>query len=1029
MSVAKAVVKRPVLWLVVFALVSIGGVFLFSNIAFDMLPEMEIPYLFVVTAYPGADPETVEKSVTDVLEAGLVNTGGITKMTSVSREQSSMIWLEFEFGANLDAKMNRVRENIDMVKAALPDNAAAPMVIQAKTNDEPIMLVGISGQGLSQNELRAFAKKGIQDQLKQIEGVASCDIEGGQDAIVRVSISQNRLEAYGLTISEIAGMLAAQNVQLGAGFIEEGLVEYSIKTAGEYDSVADIANTVVAQINGADIRLGDIGDAALDYAEERSAAYINGEPGVYLSIMKQSGANTVRVADTVYRRLDAIQKNLPQGITLNIIQDETTQIRAMILELVNAAVMGIVLAVAVLFLFLRNVNSSIIVGLSIPISFLITLLAMSLAQVTINMMTLAGLILGLGMIVDSSIVVLEGVTKFREKGKTPGVAAILAGEEVMSSIIASTVTTICVFVPIWLFKDQLEIIGLFVQDMIFTIGISLVSSLVVAIFLVPVLASKWLPVHSRVQKPIRNRAAAFIDRHIAAALSALNKAYSRLLAKALKHRLVTVLLVIAAFAGSVFALTKMDIVMFPDMGSSTIKVDISTPLGTRYEDTKAIALELHEYAIMEIVGAKNITARMGGGASKMNDNGNNTASITVVLDLDNPRADTSETVKQKLRARFAAFPNAAFAFSEGDFAALQGADIDIVMRNDDLAQGIADAAAVKTLLEDRVPQAVDIAVDVNPGLPQVTVNIDRARAYNMGLSISAIAREIAASMNGVTATTFRQDGSEYDVVLQFAKEDRYELPDLGNIFVRSSRGALFPVSNFAVFEKNEGPERINHEGQARTIHITASLQKGASLSAAETKIRALIAEQGISASFAGESADTSGMIQTFILVIILALLLVFGVMAAQYESFRDPIINFCTIPLVLIGVVAIHLITGQTMNAFTMIGFVMLAGIVVNNGILLVDYTNLLRRGGAPLIEACLAAGASRFRPVLMTALTTMLGLAPMAFFPGKSSMMTAPIGLAVFGGLASATLITLFFIPVMYSLLNRDKKEYKNEA
>ncbi|MHB9292527.1 putative hydrophobic/amphiphilic exporter-1 (mainly G- bacteria), HAE1 family [Hollandina sp. SP2] len=1032
MSVAKAIVQRPVLWLVVFVLISIGGIFLFSNIAFDMLPEMEVPYLFVITTYPGADPETVEKSVTDVLEAGLANTGGISKMTSVSREQSSMIMVEFDFGTDIDVKMNRVRENIDLVKAALPDNASAPMVMQAKTNDEPIMLIGISGSGFSQNELRAFAKKEIQNQLKQIEGVASCDVEGGQDALVRAAVSQNRLEAYGVTISEIAGTLAEQNLQLGAGSIEAGIVEYSIKTSGEYDSVAAIANTVVAQVNGADIRLGDMGETALDYAEERSAAYINGEPGVYLSIMKQSGANTVRVADQVYQRLDAIRKTLPQGLSLDIIQDETTQIRAMILELVNSAVLGIAFAMLVLFLFFRNLNSSIIVGLSIPISFLITLLAMSLAHITINMMTLAGLILGLGMIVDSSIVALEGVTKFREKGETPAIAAILAGEEVMSSIIASTITTICVFLPMWLFKDQLEIIGLFVQDLLFTIGISLVSSLLVAIFLVPVLASTWLPVHSRLQKPIHNRLVAFFDRGIAAVLDALTRAYSWLLAKALKHRFITVLLVAAAFAGSVLALTRMDIQMFPDMGSDTITVDITMPLGTRYEDTKAVALELQEYAIAEIAGAKNITASMGSGGSVMSDAGNNTASVTVILDLENPHADSSDGVKEKLRAHFSAFPNAAFAFSEGGFADMLGADIDIVLRTDDLTQGIADAAAVKALLEDRAPEAQDIAVDTNAGLPQVTVVIDRQRAYNMGLSISAIAREIAASMNGVTATTFRQSGNAYDVVLQLAKEDRYELPDLGKIFVRSSKGAaqgaLFPVSNFADFEKTQGPERINHEGQARTIHITASLKEGASLRETETAIKALLEEQGISASFAGESAETNSMLQTFMLVIILALLLVFGVMAAQYESFRDPIINFCTIPLILIGVVAIHLLTGQAMNAFTMIGFVMLAGIVVNNGILLVDYTNLLRRGGMSLMKACLEAGKSRFRPVLMTALTTMLGLAPMAFFPGKSSMMTAPIGLAVFGGLASATVITLFFIPVMYSLIHGNKKESKHE-
>jgi HAE1 family hydrophobic/amphiphilic exporter-1 len=1022
MSVAKSVVQRPVLWLVVFALVSIGGLFLFSDIAFDMLPEVEIPYLTIITVYPGADPETVEKAVTDVLEAGLANTDGISKMTSVSRDQSSMILLEFGFGTNINAKINQVRENIDLVKAALPDTANSPLVMQAKANDDPIMLVGISGSGLSQNELRAFAKNNIRDQLRQIEGIASCDVEGGQDAMVRVAVSQNRLEAYGVTISEIAGALAAQNLQLGAGSIEEGLVEYSIKTSGEYDSVAAIANTVVARINSADIRLIDIGDVALDYTEERSGVYINGEPGVYLSIMKQSGANTIRIADQVYRRLETIRRTLPQGIDLAIIEDETTEIRGMVGELVNSALVGVALAIAVLFLFFRNFNSALIIGLSIPISFLITLLAMSLAHITINMMTLAGLILGLGMVVGCSIVVLEGVVKFREKGENPSAAAVLAGEEVMSSIIASTITTVCVFLPIWLFKNRLEIVGLLVQDMLFTIGISLLSSLFVAIFLVPVLASKWLPVHSRLQKPIRSRFVAVIDRGIASALETLNRAYGRLLAASLKHRLLTVLLVVVVFALSIFALGKIDMVMFPETESGSVTVDITLPLGTRYEDTKAVALELHEYAIAEIAGAKNITARIGNTGSVLSDEGNNTASVTVVLDLDDPEADSSNTVREKLRRRFSAYPNAVFAFGESDFAALVGDDIDIVLRNEDLSRGIVDAEAVRTLLVEKIPDVQDIVVDINPGLPQVTVNIDRQRAYNMGLSVASIAGEITASINGTTATVFRQGGEEYDVVLQLVKEDRYELPDLGRIFVRSSNGILFPVSNFANFEKTLEPERINREGQARTIHITARLREGASLNRTEVAIQTLLEEQGIDAEFAGQSAETSDMTRTFMLVIILAVLLVFGVMAAQYESFRDPIINFCTIPLMLIGVVAIHLITGQPINAFTMIGFVMLPGIVVNNGILLVDYTNLLVRGGTPLMEACLEAGIDRFRPVLMTTLTTMLGLAPMAFFPGKSSMMTAPIGLAIFGGLASATIITMFFIPVMYSLINGKK-------
>jgi HAE1 family hydrophobic/amphiphilic exporter-1 len=1051
MSIAKAVVRRPVLWLVVFALISISGIYLLSNVAVDMFPEIEAPWLLITTAYPGADPETVEKSLTNVLEGALANTGGIVEIESSSREQMSLIMLQFDYGTDMDAKMNRVRENLDLVRGSLPENTSTPVVMQMRADDSPIMRIAVRGSpggGRDQNELRALAKDEIRDKLKQIEGVASVGVEGGQDAIVQIALSQNRLEAYGITVSEIAGNLAAQNLERGAGFIEDGLVEYSIKTSGEYVSLDDIANTVVAQIGGADIRLVDIGDVSLGFKEERSAVYVNGAPGVYLSIMKQSGANTVTVADAIYRRLDDLRSSLPYDVVLEITQDSTTQIRAMIAELISSAVSGVVLAVLVLLLFFRNINSSIIVGLSIPISFLITLLAMNLAHITINMMTLAGLILGLGMIVDSSIVVLESIAKFRERGEKPALAAVLAGEEVMASIIASTLTTVCVFLPIYLFKNQLEIIGLLVQDLLFTIGISLVSSLLVAVFLVPVLASKWLPVHARIQKPLRNPALARIDGGIERALNAVNSGYRRILQAALSHRLLTIILVAAAFLGSAFALGKIEIRMMPDMQSDTIALDIELPLGTRYEETKAVALEMQEFAISEIKGAKSIIVNAGSSNEEsFSDTGNNKAGLTVILDLDDPLADSNEGVKEKLRSHFSAFPNTSFNFPESGFASmLGGADIDILLRADDLQQGIADAEKIKTLLENEAAEVRDIMTDINPGLPQISVSIDRQRVYNMGLTVASIANEIAAAMNGVTASIFRQSGGEYDVVLRLAKEDRYALPDLGKIFVRSSTtGALFPVSNFAALKKSLAPVAINHEGQARVIHITAAVKDGYTIAAAEAKIKALLGEQGIAASFVGESKETQNMLQTFILVITLALLLVFGVMAAQYESFRDPFINFCTIPLILIGVVIIHIITGQAMNAFTMIGFVMLAGIVVNNGIILVDYTNILTRkgmsgvceansqvkphSGLTVMDACLEAGAARFRPVLMTALTTMLGLAPMAFLPGKSSSMTAPIGLAVFGGLASATVITLFFVPVMYSLVNARKRFFNREV
>jgi HAE1 family hydrophobic/amphiphilic exporter-1 len=453
-------------------------------------------------------------------------------------------------------------------------------------------------------------------------------------------------------------------------------------------------------------------------------------------------------------------------------------------------------------------------------------------------------------------------------------------------------------------------------------------------------------------------------------------------------------------------------------------MSVEMPLGTPYEDTLALVLEMEEYAEREIKGIKNIVATAGdSGAVSFDTQGSYKGELVIRLDLDDKNADSSESVMQQLRAHWADFPNAVFAFSDDMADMFGGSDIDVVLHIDDVHEGYTDANDIVRLIGDNIASVADLAIDMNAGLPEVSVRIDRQRAYNFGLNVAGIASEIAASMNGVSATTLRYEGEQYDVVLMLQEADRKKIPDLDQIFVRAASGLLLPVSNFAGIDKGTGPVEISREDQSRVIHITGNVVDGYNLSDAEKEVKALLADTDYEVTYAGESAETQSMVNAFIMVLIMALLLVFGVMAGQYESFKDPIINFCTIPLMLIGVVAIHVITGQAVSAFTMMGFVMLAGIVVNNGIILVDYTNLLvHRDGRSVMDACLEAGETRLRPVLMTALTTILGVVPMAFFPGASATMTQPIGLAIIGGLTSATFITLFFIPVMYSIVKWEK-------
>jgi HAE1 family hydrophobic/amphiphilic exporter-1 len=564
------------------------------------------------------------------------------------------------------------------------------------------------------------------------------------------------------------------------------------------------------------------------------------------------------------------------------------------------------------------------------------------------------------------------------------------------------------------------------------VAISLSASLFVAIFLVPVLASTYLPISTRQQKPLSNPLLKKLDAFFEGFFEGLDRFYRWLLSAVLCHRAATIILVIAALIGAVLAIPRMGIVFIPRMDEDSVSLNVTMRQGTRYEDTRDLMLQLQEFAMNEINGARNIIATVGNGNS-----GSNQGVLTVQLDMSSD-ADTSQEVMDKLRAHFGDFPGVEMRFGAGRTASLlsgNATDIDLVLRFDDIDTGLGTAREIAGLLERDAPELTDIAISMQEGLPQVEVVIDRNRAYDLGLSVSSIASELSAAMNGVTATTFRSTGSEYSVVLELQKEDREKIPDLERIFAAASSGALIPLSNFASLEKGLGPVTVNHEGQSRIIHITASLSGGGSAShpvnRTENRIRELLDEtivlsEGMSLSYEGSWETTSETIKTFGLIFSLAVLLVFGVMAGQYESFKDPIINFCTIPLLIIGVVLVYIFTGQNLSSFSLVGVVMLAGIVVNNGIVLVDYTNLLVRGGMAVREASLEAGVSRLRPVLMTTLTTVLGLIPMAFFPGKSSIMIQPIGLTVVGGLVSSTIITLLFIPVMYSLVNETKGSRK---
>jgi hydrophobic/amphiphilic exporter-1 (mainly G- bacteria), HAE1 family len=1025
MTLSQRVVGRPVLILVIFALVLVIAIYTVPSIPLALMPSSDMPRVMVTTSYAGAAPETVEKTVTKVLESSLSNVQGIKSMTSTSSDGYSMISLEFDYGKDMDKASNDIRDKLERVTSSLPDGAGSPSIIKMDMTSSSTIKAATRGNRASDAPKRP-AENPVSPKFEQTEGVSSVSVLGGKPDAVRVDVPQTRLEAYGITITAITSALATQNVELGTGKIAERHTEYTVRITGAFSSVgSDIANALVATKGGVPVRLKDVATVYSGTAEADTSVYINGESGIYLSVMKQSSKNTVTVCNGIYAAMKSLKSSIPSDVELVTVDDSSEQIRSTISDLIKAIAEGALLTMLFVFIFLRSWKSTIIIGLAIPICVAVTLMAMYFSGFTLNMMTMTGLLISIGNIVDSSIVILDNTFKYRERGAKPSVAAVLGSQEMMVTITAGILASLSVFLPIVLFANKLGMIGIMFKDMIFTIIISHIVSWVVAVFLVPVLASKYLPLTTRKERPLKSGLGVAMDRGIQKAINGLIVVYKRALGACLRHRLVTVGAVVILLVGSLFYfLPRLTIVFSPPMSQNSVTLSITMPLGTEFAATEKVVKAFASVANDELKGVKNVIATTGSSGGFSMNSSSNAGSLTIALPDKASEGDSSMVVQQKLRAHFKDYPSAEFAFSTG-FRMGTRSDIDINITSTDYVAMGKTAKEIMALLKSDVPEVLEPASDYSDGLPQVEVAIDRERAAEFGISAQTIASEIRGAVKGNTATVYREGGTEYDVIVRLLGSDRKNVVDLERVFVLSSSGQRVPLSSIATVTKGLGPVQINRTSQARTINITANLAPDKQANVVESKIRSLIATKmtipsDVYMSYQGSWSEITETGGTFGIIIIMAILLVFCVMAGQYESFKDPIINLFTIPLMLIGVLAIYALMGQNLSMFTLVGIVMLTGIVVNNGILLVDYTNLLRGRGASLMEACLEGGASRFRPVIMTAGATILGVLPLAFFPSSSPSMTQPIGLAVVGGLTSATFITLLLIPVIYFLVNR---------
>lgn len=1031
MSISKLAVRKPTTILIFFILVTLLGIYCTKNIPIDLYPDMDIPYIIVYTSYSNAGPEETEKSVTRTMESTLSSVTGLKKLQSQSMTGASMVILEFEYGTNLDEAKADIRDKIDMIRNYLPTDADSPIIFQMDPSMIPIMGLVVSG-ARTPEELSSYVENIIQPRLEQIDGVASATLVGNSEKCIKIEVPRDRLDAYGLTITQICQMIGAQNISSSGGQITQGDTNYTISAEGTYKSVEDIKGTVVTYKANSSrelvpILLRDIANVYEGYKDITSEAYIGSKPCVMLMIQKQSGKNSVATAEKCRVQIKNILRDLPKDVEIIEAYNTTDDINNTIKNVLSSLWQGILLAVIVLYIFLRSVKSTFIIGLAIPISVLITLALMYFCGLTINMMTLSGLLLGIGMLVDNSIVILENIFNYRERDAKPDVAAVLGSEEMLGSITSSTLTSVCIFLPMIMFQKMLGMMGKLFTSFAFTIVFSLLCSLLVASVLVPVLSSKYLVIEKQSERHIPRWLQGFdgLMRHF---FTWLDNAYASGVEKVLRHRKTVIITMIVLFVGAISAIPIIGFVFMPEEAATSVSVELEMPKGTTLDYTREVMQQYTANVMKDLKGVRYSITSVGGSTMMSTASDSNTATLRITLYPESERLpdyDNEKSTKEKCRKYFNAFPGAEFKFSSG-MMSFASSSIDVVIRSDDLDLARATSKEIQKVIRDKCPDFVnEVTTDLEDGLPQLKINFDRNRMYELGVNAYSAGAELNAAVNGQTASRYDDNGTQIDIVVSLDENDKEKFSDLENIYVSNSMGQRIPFSNFSHFEESLSPVAINRENQTRTIRLSVEPKSGISIDKVQDAIAKAVREnvvldEKVMVSYEGSFEDMIDAVKKFGVIIIMAVLLVFAVMASQFESFKDPFIIIFTIPLSFIGVIFIYLITRSMLNIVAVVGMLVLVGSIVNNGIVLVDYTNLLRKRGYALKEACVEAARSRLRPILMSTLTTVTSLIPMAFFPGETGALTQPIGLTVLGGMTFGSLMTLFVMPVIYFCFNK---------
>lgn len=1007
MKFAQTFIKHHVMTILLYILVVVFGFYSFQNLPLALMPSMEVPAAVVYATYPGAGPEDIEQQVTKKLEGAVAGLSGLDTLQSTSSENMAMLVIRFTNDTDMDQAMTDLRDKVSQVKSQLPDDASDPTVMSIDIDSMPVVSVALRGNDLA--SLQSIAEDEIQPALERLDGVASVDISGGYEQEIAVHTDASRLKGYNLTISSIGQQLGADNIAIPGGDLDNGSQTLAVRTDGEYSSIDDVKNALISLPAGGTVRLSQIADVSMQPKDQDAISKVDGEECIILSVNKQSGSNTAQIAELAKAEFDSLLKS-NDSLQWNIVMDQSDYINMTVDNAIQNIWMGVLFAAIVLFLFLRDFGATMAVTIAMPCCILFTFLIMNVLGITLNMMSLGGITLGVGMIVDNSIVVLENIFTYRADGYDRLEACTKGTGEVIGAVIASTLTTVAVFLPIALSGGMA---GMMFKEFCITIVALLLSSLIISITLVPLLCYFLLGgTKQQSIKPQGSGATPITEKP-------LSRAYRSSLNFLITHRWAGVALTVVICIVSVLSVSQAGMELIPEMDEGEVSVTVSMPNGSTMEDTAAIEDRIAAIAVDTIPELEQIYYSTGSSTSIMSSSSG--ASVTISLvDLDQRDRSSADIAKQ-LRHDLQDIAGCELTVSTSSTMSMStDSDISVELTGDDYDQ-LAETADDLASQISALPDAINVESSAGEQTPRVAVKINRENASRFSLNAATIGGLVRGELTGSTATTLRMNGEEYDVTVAGDEDVATSLDALRSMQIPTMTGGTVPLSMVADVYTELSPQSIVRKNQKETVTITGESESGNS-NAIKAAVDDIVAkyelpdgvEVGEGDTAASQIAETTG---TLMLALAVAIMLVYFILATQFNSFSLPIAIMLILPIGLLGSMIMLWPTGNHVSMVALLGVIILAGTVVNSSIVLIDYTLQRRQRGEDKNTAILNACPRRVRPVLMTAMTTILGLVPMVCSSGEGSEMMKPMGVVMMTGMVISTIATLFITPVYYSL------------